>query len=273
VIPGPARLLRAHGLRATKALGQHFLRDRSALGRIAALLGPGEGDVVVEIGAGTGALTRALLARGATVRAIERDRGLCELLRAEFADARLTIDESDVRGLDLAAMGEGRPVLVAGNIPYNLSSEIVLALVDQRRAWSRAVLMVQAEFATRMAAPPGGRDYGALSVRCQQYLDVKRAFHVAPGCFHPPPRVRSTVVLLIPRPAPLAPVRDQAAFERLVRDAFGHRRKTLRNALRGMPGLDAALLRARLDGRRRPETLSIAEFARLSDELCPSSPR
>lgn len=271
----PGRLLRAHGLRPTKALGQHFLRDRSVLGRIAELLAPARGDVVVEIGAGTGALTRELSARGAEVLAIERDRALCTLLRAEtWGEGPVTLLEADARQFDLRALAAGRsPVLVAGNIPYNLSSEIVLRLVEQRASFSRAVLMVQAEFATRMAAKPGGRDYGSLSVRCQQHLEIRRAFHVAPGCFHPPPRVRSTVVLLTPRALPWAPVRDDAELERVVRASFGKRRKTLRNALRPWPGLDDALSRAGIDGGRRPETLSVADFARLTDELCPSSPR
>jgi 16S rRNA (adenine1518-N6/adenine1519-N6)-dimethyltransferase len=270
-VTDPGRQLRAHGLRPAKALGQHFLRDRSVVTRIVDLLDPGPEDVVVEIGAGLGALTRELAARGARVVAVERDETLCRVLRAEMGQG-VTIERADARELDLGAYARYGRVLVAGNIPYNISSELVLLLVEQRAAFRVAVLMVQAEFAARLAAPPG-REQGALSVRCQQHLEVLRAFQVAPGCFHPPPRVRSTVVRLVPRPAPLAQVADDAAMERLVRDAFSKRRKTLRNALGPRAGLDEALDRSGIDGRRRPETLSIAEFARLTDELCRSFPK
>jgi len=270
----PGRMLRARGMRPKKALGQHFLRDRSVLARIVALLDPGPSDRVVEIGAGMGALTLALLDAGVEVLAIERDAALCDVLREQTAGRRVTVLQGDARKVDLLAIaGRRGPVLVAGNIPYQISSDLLLRLVDQRASFRAAVLMVQAEFATRVAAAPGGKDYGSLSVRCQQYLDVKRAFRVAPGCFHPPPRVDSTVMRLVPRAAPLAPVADEDELERLVRAAFSKRRKTLRNTLRGRVGLDQALARAAIDGTRRPETLSVAEFARLCDELCRSFPK
>lgn len=262
------------GLRPKKALGQHFLKDRTVLARIVDLVDPTPDQWVVEIGAGPGALTLALAARGARVLAVERDESLCERLRAETSSERVVVEHADARLLDLPSLRERfGPLLVAGNIPYNISSELLLLLVEQRASFGRAVIMLQAEFAARITAAPGGRDYGSLSVRCQQHLEARRAFHVAPGSFHPPPKVRSTVVRLDPRPAPLAQVVDDREMERVVRMSFGKRRKTLRNALRSLAGLDQALLRAGLDGGRRPETLSVAEFARLTNELCRSSPR
>jgi len=268
------RIPSTRGLRPRKSLGQHFLHDRSVLGRIVGIVDPAAGDWVVEIGAGPGALTMALAAQGARVLAVERDPALCDRLRAEAEGQSILVEQGDARDVDLIALSRRHgPLLVAGNIPYNISSDLLLLLVEQRRAFRRAVLMLQFEFAARVIAAPGSRDYGSLSVRCQQHLEVRREFPVAPGAFHPPPRVKSAVVRLVPRAAPLAGVVDDAEMERIVRTAFGKRRKTLRNALRGTPGLDEALARAEIDGGRRPETLSIAEFARLSNELCRNSPR
>ncbi len=263
--------------RPRKRFGQHFLHDPRVLDRIVETARVGPHDSVIEIGPGTGVLTRRLAARAARLVAIEIDRDLAARLRAELSGSpQVEIIEADVLEVDLAALAErlgGRPIVV-GNLPYNISSPLLFRLVDARRALRRMVLMLQREFAERLAAGPGTPAYGALSVIAQLHLEIAVAFHVAPGAFRPAPAVESAVLVLTPRPAPAVAVDDEARFARLVRAAFAQRRKTILNALRAAgigpaaPGaLTAALAEAGVEPRRRGETLSIAEFARLDKVL------
>ncbi|MEK6607220.1 MAG: 16S rRNA (adenine(1518)-N(6)/adenine(1519)-N(6))-dimethyltransferase RsmA, partial [Myxococcota bacterium] len=220
--------------RAKKSLGQHFLIDRNIVGKIAAACALHEGDVVLEIGPGTGALTRALAQTGARVIAVEIDPRLVAILEREKIP-RVTIVHGDALELDLARLAQeaGRRLVVAGNLPYNISSPVLFLLLDVCEAWSRAVLMLQREVAVRLGAPPGGKDYGVLAARLGALVAVDALFDVAPGCFRPPPAVRSRVVRVTPLPVPR--IRAPAdAYARVVRAAFGKRRKTLANALRGL---------------------------------------
>ena len=271
--PSPKRLLEKYGLRAKRSWGQNFLGDAGILDAIAALAVPGAGAPVVELGAGLGHLTARLVARGGRVVAVERDRDMARVLRGELGD-RIRLVEADAARLDVralgAAAGDGRTAVV-GNIPYHLTSPILFALLDQLEDVSRAVLLVQREVAERLAASPGGRDWGLLSVLLQQRAAVRVARIVPPGAFHPPPRVESAVVVLEPRPGP-PPVPDPARFRRLVKAGFGQRRKTLRNALEAArlaprEALARALAAAGVDGGRRAETLSVAEWEALDRAL------
>lgn len=270
----PRRVLARYDLHAKKSWGQNFLCDRRVHERIAAAAAATADDVVVEIGAGLGTLTGALAEaepRPRRVMAIERDPDMLQVLRGELgAHDNVEIVEQDAAAFDFRAVSRqvGRPLVVVGNLPYQLSSTILLALARAGTAVARAVVMVQREFAQRVVAPSGNKIYGRLSVMVQQRAAARILFHVGPGAFHPPPKVTSSVLLLSPRAELLAPVRDFALFERVVKDAFGTRRKMLRRALGDSFGDDIteqALARAGIDGTRRAEALTVAELARLAD--------
>lgn len=263
----PRVVLREHGLRPKRSFGQNFLVARPVVEDIAAAVGGAPGSTVIEIGAGLGTLTAALVRSGARVVAIEPDRDMQRVLEAELGDAieRVAADAAAVSLAELAG-APGEPVLVAGNLPYQATGAIVRALVAQLASWRRAVLMVQREVAERLVAAPASEAYGALSVFVQAACRVTRVRDVSPGCFHPAPRVWSAVVALEPLEPPRA--EETETFRVVVKAAFAQRRKTLRNALlatgRPAAAVDAALARAAIDGKRRGETLSVEELATLA---------
>jgi 16S rRNA (adenine1518-N6/adenine1519-N6)-dimethyltransferase len=272
----PRRVLARHGLTAKRSWGQNFLRDRAVLGRIAAAARATADDVVVEIGAGLGALTAALAAVDpppARIVAVERDPDMLRVLAAELGhESRIELAPGDAVAFDFAAVARaaGRPLIVVGNLPYQISSALVLVLIDAGRAGAvaRAVVMIQREMAKRITAPPGSRVYGRLTVAVAQHAEARILFDVKPGSFHPAPAVTSSVLSLVPRPAPLAPVRDPALFEEVVKRAFATRRKMLRRALAagfGEETTTAALAMSGIAGTKRAEELSVADFARLAD--------
>ncbi|HEV8324387.1 MAG TPA: 16S rRNA (adenine(1518)-N(6)/adenine(1519)-N(6))-dimethyltransferase RsmA [Myxococcota bacterium] len=265
----PRALLRRYGLDAKKGWGQNFLVDPSVPGRIAAALGAAAGETVVEIGAGLGHLTAALAHAGARVVAIERDRDLVPVLRAEFALVpAVEVAEANALTYDLAtaAAAAGRRVLLAGNLPYHLTGPLLGKLLADRAHIARFAVMVQREVADRLAAPPGSRTYGALSVRFALHCEHLDRFAVPRGAFHPVPGVDSAVVHGSFLPAPREPVGDVERFDRLVRFGFGQRRKTLRNALKPLLAAHTAavLARAGVDGDVRAEKLGVAQYAALT---------
>jgi 16S rRNA (adenine1518-N6/adenine1519-N6)-dimethyltransferase len=272
----PRRVLSRHGLRAKKSWGQSFLHDRSVHARIVAAAAAGPDDVVIEIGAGLGTLTAALAAADPPPRrvlAVELDPDMLRVLAAELGGvAAVTVVAADAARFDLAAASReaGRPLIVVGNLPYQISSALLLAIVEAGPSVARAVVMIQRELAERVVAAPGGRTYGRLSVAVQQRAAARVLFHVRPGAFHPAPKVTSSVIRLEPRAAPLAAVRDPALFDEVVKQAFGTRRKMLRRALEPAFGAEPAALAlaaAGIDGTLRAEQLSVADFARLADAL------
>ena len=268
-------LLKRHGLSPKKSLGQNFLVDPRAQERIVAAAEVRDTDVVIEIGAGLGALTARLAEVAKKVIAIDRDAHLVPILRSELADRpNLEIVLGDALEFDLgqAARAAGQALVVVGNLPYVVTSPVLFATIEAAQGGQvvdRAIFMVQKEFAQRMLAPPGSRTYGRLSVMVQQAASAEILFHVGAGAFLPPPAVASTVIRLRPRAQPLAEVRDTALFARVVREAFGARRKMLRRALE--PGFGvraaAALEAAGIAGTRRAEELAVADFARLANAL------
>jgi 16S rRNA (adenine1518-N6/adenine1519-N6)-dimethyltransferase len=262
-VTSPGELLRRHGLRPKKEWGQNFLGDARVLADLARLARAAPGDVIVELGAGLGHLTQALAATGARVVAVERDRELAPVLREELPGVEVV--EADAATYDLG--GFGRRVIVCGNLPYHLSSPILFHLLDQRAAVKRAVLLLQREVAERIAAPPGGRDYGLLSVLVQHVADAEIALDVPRHLFTPPPDVESCALALEFLDAPRFEVHDERRFRALVKAAFGQRRKTLWNALKNFPGGREALKRAGIDPQRRAETLSVEEFASIESQL------
>jgi 16S rRNA (adenine1518-N6/adenine1519-N6)-dimethyltransferase len=283
--PSPRALLEKYGLRAKKSWGQNFLGDEAILDDIARLAAPGAGDLVVELGAGLGHLTARLVARGARVVAVERDRDMAVVLRGELGE-RVTLLEADAVKVEYGRIratptptptstptstSSPAKLAVVGNLPYHLTSPILFSLLDQVEHVSRAVFLVQREVAERLAASPGTHDWGILSVLLQREADVSIERIVPPGAFLPPPRVDSAVVCALFRP-PADRVHDPARFRRLVKAGFAQRRKTLANALRAgrvaePAALAAALEAARVDPGRRGETLTVAEWAAIDRAL------
>ncbi len=251
-------------------MGQNFLVDEGVAAKIADAAHIGPDETVIEIGPGGGVLTAELLARAGRVIAIELDRRLCEGLKTSFAgSSNLELVPGDA--LKYPYEGLECRVKVVSNLPYYISTPIITRLISARANVALMVLMLQSEVAARVAAPPGGRDYGYLSVMVQLYCEAKRLFDVPGAAFSPVPKVDSAVIRLTVLGSPRADCRDYAFFERVVSAAFSLRRKTLKNALRASnlfseEGM-ASLADSGIDPARRAETLSVAEFARLADFL------
>ncbi len=267
----------------TRALGQHFLRDDAVAQRMVALLQPTQRDLVVEIGPGLGALTGRLARAGGRLLALEVDDVLAAALSERFADAaHVEVFPADARSFNYAGLSALKPdpagrVLVVGNLPYSVSKPILQALVEAGPVLDEMALMLQKEVAERVAAGPGGKTYGSLSVLTQLSCDARLAFTVPPGAFRPPPQVDSAVIHLRMRRAPPVPVGDPARLRAVILAAFGQRRKSLANALASGLGLQAERARAMcaaagIDAGRRAETLSLAEFASLAQTRDQSHP-
>lgn len=255
-----------------RALGQHFLRDRGIARAIVDLVDPTSRDLVVEIGPGEGALTGELAVRAGRVVALEVDRALASGVRERFP--AVDVVEADARTWDYGSLARppGGRVLVVGNLPYSVGTGILSALVAAGPVVDEMALMLQREVAERVAAAPGSRVYGSLSVFVQLRADVRVALRVSPGAFRPPPKVDSAVLHLRMLPALRIPVGDEARLTAVVRAAFARRRKTLANALAAglaMPVEDArqAIAGAGLDPGRRAETLSLEEFTAVASRL------
>jgi 16S rRNA (adenine1518-N6/adenine1519-N6)-dimethyltransferase len=273
--PGTIELLRRYGLRPKRTLGQNFLMDANLSNKIARAVCPEGGGSVLEIGAGTGALTVHLLASGRRVTAVETDRELARVLRERFAVAletgQLELIEADVRELELLEVLKVMPSprTLAGNLPYHLSGLLLRRAVEAVSALERSVFLLQLEVVDRLCAPPGGDAYGALSVFVQSVYAPERAFVVKRGAFYPQPNVDSALAVLSPLARPVASTEE---FSALVHAAFEKRRKTLRNAWRGVlgvsvVGLEALAEEAGIDLGKRGEVLAVADFERAAESL------
>jgi 16S rRNA (adenine1518-N6/adenine1519-N6)-dimethyltransferase len=257
---------------ARKRLGQHFLTDSHALGRIADALSLSGTETVVEIGPGRGALTELLLSRASRLIAIELDDSLVSLLRSRFAaEPRLTVVHADVLDVSLAGAAGSDNFVLAGNIPYYITTPILFHALEPPLP-RRAVFLVQREVAERVVAEPGSKTYGALSVNVQALATPRVVAKVPPGAFTPPPSVDSAVLGVEPRAEPLVTPAEQAGFAELVIAAFGLRRKQMRRVVRTLADLSPAeaeriLAAAAIDPEARPETLSPAAFAALYRSL------
>lgn len=265
-----ARLER-HGLWAKKGLGQNFLIDEAALEAIARAALQGPPPALIEIGPGPGTLTARLSAAGIPLVTIEKDRGMLPLLAERFADQpHVQIREGDALQTDFGAIHPGLHPAVVGNIPYNVTSPILLALLGHRHALGAVTLMVQREVADRLLAEPSTKAYGSLTVLFQAVAELERVRQVPAGAFLPAPKVDSTVIRLVWRAQPLVPDAALPQFERTVRAAFSLRRKMLRNALRTRFSDEAILSAAQTTGlalTRRAETLTGEELAALAAAL------
>ncbi|PKM42948.1 MAG: 16S rRNA (adenine(1518)-N(6)/adenine(1519)-N(6))-dimethyltransferase [Gammaproteobacteria bacterium HGW-Gammaproteobacteria-1] len=252
--------------KARKRFGQNFLHDRHVIDRIVRAIHPKAGERLVEIGPGLGALTLPLLQAAGRLEVVELDRDLIPKLAEQCAGkGELLIHSADALKFDFCSLATDGKLRLAGNLPYNISTPLIFHLLDQARCIDDMHFMLQKEVVERLAAKPDTSDYGRLSVMVQFRCKVEQLFIVPPGAFTPAPKVESAIVRLEPYAEPPVNV-DASVLEKLVAQAFGQRRKTLRNTLKGL--LDAeAIEAAGIDPQRRAETLSLQEFAALANRV------
>ena len=253
---------------ARKRFGQNFLVDRGVIAAIVATIAPQRSDTLVEIGPGLGALTEPLLARLDHLHVVEIDRDLIARLHRQHAPEMLTVHAGDALAFDFATIGSD--LRLVGNLPYNISTPLLFHLAEYGGIVRDMHFMLQKEVVERMAAEPGGKDYGRLSVMLQARCAVIPLFTIGPGAFRPPPKVESAVVRLVPlaRPPDIA---DPVVFARLVAAAFAQRRKTLRNGLKGLLTAEA-IAGLGVDPGTRAEQLGLDAFVRLANAACKAVP-
>lgn len=252
------------GHRARKRFGQNFLSDPNIIRRIVDAIRPREGDIMVEIGPGLGAMTTPLIERLGHLHVVEIDRDLIARLRETWTPEQLSIHEGDALKFDFGSLGA--PLRVVGNLPYNISTPILFHLATFADSVKDMTFMLQKEVVMRMVAEPGTEEYGRLSVMLQYRFRMARVFDVPPGAFRPAPKVMSSIVRMMPLPAAELTARDEDLLGRIVTAAFGQRRKTLRNTLKDF--LDEADFTALgLDAGLRGERLSVAEFVAIANHV------
>ncbi|MDB6086480.1 MAG: ribosomal small subunit methyltransferase [Gammaproteobacteria bacterium] len=252
-------------MQVRKRFGQHFLHDAGIIRRIVDAVAPVAGERLVEVGPGRGALTWGLLARADRMDVIEIDRDLARSLAADSrAEGHLHVHVQNVLDTDFIGLrGSGPPLRIVGNLPYNISTPLLFRLLKQRAAIGDMHFMLQKEVVNRMAAQPGGKEYGRLTVMLAAYTEVEALFDVGPGAFTPRPKVWSAIVRLRPALEPRFDIGDEAVLRTLVTAAFSHRRKTLRNGLKGLlTGTDIEA--CGVDPQSRPETLAPPQFGLLA---------
>ncbi len=264
--------LARYDVRPRRRFGQSFLTDLPTIRRIATLDRPGREETVVEIGAGLGLLTAELAQTAGRVIALEIDPRLVSALQERFAAyPAVEVVPGDVLAYDFSQASPAGKVLVVGNIPYHISTPILFHLLKFRHSISRMVLMLQKELADRITAAPGGKEYGIPSVLISRYAVTRRALNVAPACFYPEPKVVSSVIRVEFCQDRDGTPAEEALFSRTVRAAFAQRRKTLRNNLRAAgfaeDELEGVFARSGIEGTRRAETLTVAEYGVLAGEL------
>jgi 16S rRNA (adenine1518-N6/adenine1519-N6)-dimethyltransferase len=269
--------LAEHNIIPRKRWGQHFLVDRNILSKVVRTAGIVETDVVLEVGPGLGILTLALAKEAKRIIAVEIDKKLVEIIQEKIADCpNVEIIRKDIMEVDFNDLIErgGQPLKVVANLPYQISTPLLFRFIESRSVFASLTLMLQKEVAERMAATPGGKDYGPLSIFTQIVSDFSIQFLIKPSAFFPPPKVDSALIHVVWKKRPWAGVEDIGWFRRVVKGSFGYRRKTLMNALRysglSLPeeGVER-MKRIGIDPQRRPETLTIQEFIRLAEVLKP----
>jgi len=267
--------LSEYGLFPRKRLGQHFLVDRNILNKVIRTAQVGKEDIVLEVGPGLGEMTLALARQAEKVIAIEIDSKLVAILEKKMKDhPNVEVVKSNILKVDFDQFlkKEGHPVKVVANLPYQISTPLLFRFIESKEIFSSFTLMLQREVAERMVAPPGRKEYGALSVFTQSFFDLSIQFFIKPSAFFPPPKVDSAVVHMAWKERPMIEVNDQEWFKRVVKACFGYRRKTLANALKHseltLPeSIEPKMEAIGIDPRRRPETLAIEEFAKLARVL------
>ncbi len=271
----PRELFSGHTVSPSKSLGQNFLKDKNILNKIVGLAELTEQDEVLEIGPGLGALTEELAKRAGRVVAIEKDKKLIPRLN-ELSEGYGNIEliSEDSLNVDFRSLFKDGGIKVVSNLPYSVSTPILIKFLEQRDIFSSLVLMLQLEVGERIASGPGSKKYGSISVLLQSYFDITLEFRVPPAAFWPKPKVYSVVLKLIPLKAPRVSIIDDKLYEKVIRAAFSSRRKMLGNSLASAFPKDSvlkALESSGIDHKRRAETLSIEEFAKLTDHISKNS--
>lgn len=253
--------------RARKRFGQNFLRDTGIIDRIVRAIQPQPGDALIEIGPGQGALTRQLASSGAPLTLVELDRDLIPILRSQLAAYdNVTLIQADALKTDFSAFYPEKRLRVVGNLPYNISTPLIFHLLAQHARIRDMHFMLQKEVVDRLAASPNNKAYGRLSIMTQYFCEVEPLFEVPPEAFTPRPKVTSAVVRLTPFEQLPCPAKSVSQLQTVVREAFNQRRKTLRNGLKMLATPDQ-ISAAGVDPAARPETLSLADFVRLSNTI------
>ncbi len=256
-------------MKAKKRFGQNFLHDPNIIGKIVHAANPAAEDIFYEIGPGHGAITDELVDSVGQLHLVELDKDLIPELQAKYGQhPHVSIHHQDALTLKLPEPTDGKKVRVIGNLPYNVSTPLLIHLLQQADRIEDMLFMLQKEVVTRMAAQPGGKDYGRLSVMLQHRLETQPLFVVKPGSFHPVPKVDSQIIRLVPRQNP--PPVDFKTLERVVKQSFSQRRKTLRNNLKGLFSADQ-LVALGLDPGQRPETVTVDQYRQLANALKPAS--
>ena len=246
-----------------KRFGQNFLHDPAIIERLVSVIRPQPGQHIIEIGPGQAAITLPLLASGAEITVVEIDRDLAASLETRFqGENSLQMINADALSVDFGQLANNQPFRLVGNLPYNISTPLLFHVLQWSGQLTDAHFMLQKEVVQRMAASPGSKQYGRLSVMTQLHCRVEALFIVRPGAFNPPPKVDSQIVRLVPYESPPVAIRDHKRFEALVRDAFGQRRKQLANSLKNHLSADQ-IQSAGIAPTQRPENLTLAEFAAL----------
>ena len=269
------RELAQYGVVARKGLGQHFLVDRNIIHKIVEVARLRADDVVLEVGPGLGEMTALLARQARKVICVEIDPRLAAILKTKMLPFQnVEVIEEDILKLDLLKLGEAerQQIKVVANLPYQISTPLLFRLIEARKIFSELTLMLQKEVAERIVSPPGGKEYGPLSLLVQMFSEVSICFHVKPSAFYPRPKVESSVIRIRWKESPPVAVEDEQWFKNVVKKVMGYRRKTLINALKysGLSRREASegtLAGAGIDPQRRPGTLSLEEFLRLAQTL------
>ena len=254
--------------RPRKRFGQHFLTAGETIDQIVAAVAPRQGETIVEIGPGQAAITAPLADLATTLHAIEFDRDLVSTLRNRFAGRdNVIVHEADALSFDFTALGEN--LRIVGNLPYNISTPLLFHLLCYKDVIADMHFMLQKEVVERMAAGPGSKRFGRLTIMLGCHLEVVHLFDVPPSAFSPPPKVMSSVVRMRPIPQPAFDIQDADLLEKLVKQAFSRRRKTLRNALDGFASAEV-IESAGLDPSQRPEQIPIEGWVNLANHVVDS---
>jgi 16S rRNA (adenine1518-N6/adenine1519-N6)-dimethyltransferase len=269
------RELAEYGLTPRKRWGQHFLVDRNILNKVIRTAELEKGDVVLEIGAGLGEMTLALARQVKKVIAVEIDRKLVKILKERTADlSNILVIEGDVLKISFEELYHrgNQQLKVVANLPFQISTPLLFRFIESKQLFSLLTLMLQREVAERIIAPPGGKDYGPLSIFAQSVSDLSIQFYVKPSAFFPPPKVESAVIHMVWKERPLVRLEEEAWFKKVVKGCFSYRRKRLINALKhaALPlpeDLEKRMEKIGIDSQRRPETLTIQEFVQLAEAL------